>query len=115
MIVVGLKRLAFITGSLGTATVVISLAIGLLTSTAASRAVSLGLIFLGAFMFVAGAAVGLRGPARPNRRPDGAFEQWSLDAPAERIESVNASYILVGLGLFFVLIGVVVDPHARLV
>ena len=115
MIVAGLKRLALLTCSLGITTVVISLVIGLVTGTSLSRSVSLGLMFLGAFMFVAGAAVGLRGPARAARRPDGAFERITLASPPERVETINVSYVLVSVGVLFVLIGVVLDPYAHLV
>jgi len=114
VIVAGLRRLAAVVGSLGLVVVTLSVVVGLLTGTALSRAVSLGLIFLGSFMFVAGAAVGLRGPARPNRRPDGVFERWALESPAQRVEAINVSYLLVAVGLFFVLVGVVLDPRAQL-
>jgi hypothetical protein len=114
VIVAGLKRLALVTCSLGSATVAVSLVIGLVTGTALSRAASLGLMFLGAFMFVAGAAVGLRGPVRVTRRPDGTFEKVTLASPAERVETINVSHLLVGVGLFFVLIGVILDPYAHL-
>jgi len=54
-------------------------------------------------------------PARSaTRRPDGGVTGFTLDPPSERIETISVSYLLVGSGIAFVLLGIVLDPYARL-
>ncbi len=82
--------------------------------TSLARSVSIGLMLTGASVFVAGAAVGLRGPVRHTHRPDGTVDGATFASPVDRIESINVSHVLVGLGVVFVLVGVVVAPNVRL-
>jgi hypothetical protein len=107
-------RLAVLVGSLAAVTVVASLIVAVATGTSVVRAVSLGLMFVGAFAFVAGAAVGFRGPVRPTHRADGSFDGLTFAPPSDRIETLNASHILVGVGVLFVLVGVAIAPNVRL-
>jgi hypothetical protein len=110
----GLTRLAVLVGSLAVATVVAALVVAALTGASVARSISVGLMFVGAFAFVAGAAVGFRGPVRPTHRPDGSFEGITFASPSDRIETLNVSHILVAVGVLFVLVGVVVAPNVRL-
>jgi len=101
-------------GSLLAVAVVPASIVGAVTGTSLARAVSLGLIMTGAFLFVAGAAVGLRGPVRHTHRPDGAVSGFTFASPVDRVESINVSHLLVILGVVFAFIGVVVAPNVRL-
>jgi hypothetical protein len=114
MIVQGLRRLSLITGSLVAVAVVPAAMVAALTSMSLARAVSLGLMLMGSFLFVAGAAVGLRGPARHTHRPDGGVDGFTFASTSERIESINVSHLLVGIGIVLALVGVVIAPNVRL-
>ena len=114
MIKRGLKRLACIVGALAAAATIPSLIAGAATDTSAARSVSLGFMFVGALVFVGGAAVGLRGPVKPVHRPDGSFERLTMASPDDRIESINVSHLLVVIGIVFVVLGVVIAPNASL-
>lgn len=115
MIAQGLRRLLVITGLLVAVAVVPAAMVAAVTSASLARAVSLGLMLTGSFLFVAGAAVGLRGPARHTHRPDGGVTGFTFDSTSERIESINVSHLLVGLGVVLTLVGVVVAPNVRLI
>jgi hypothetical protein len=107
-------------------TSVVSLALGLLIGSSASRSVSVGLYLVGCFLLVAGFFVGNRGPARL-RDPDeeggaigGMFGigigrrrlRWATIE--EREEAISNSAIFVVLGLALILLGVVADSRVRL-
>ena len=115
MIARGLKRLATLFLALAAVTAAVSLVIGLFTGTPTLRALSLGFMLVGSFVFVLGGAIGLRGPTRRAHRPDGSVAGVTVDSPGDRIESINASYVLLAIGIGLVLLGVVLDPNARLV
>jgi len=115
MIKAGLRRLALLVGALSALAVVPSALVAAITGTGLARSVSLGFMFVGAFAFVAGAAVGLRGPARPTRRPDGTWEGVRLASPDERVETLNVSHVLVVIGLALVVIGLALAPGVRIV
>ena len=114
MILRGLKRLAMLVGSLAAVTVVVSLVVAAVTGTSVARSVSVGLMFVGAFALVAGAAVGFRGPVRPTHRPDGSFEGLTFAPASDRIETINASHIFVAVGVLFVVVGVAIAPNVSL-
>jgi hypothetical protein len=115
VIAAGLRRLLVILGSLGALTVVASSIVAVVSATSLARSVSVGLMFMGAFLFVGGAAVGLRGPVRHTRRVDGSVDGMTFASPVERIETIGVSYVLVAVGILFVLVGVVIAPNVRLV
>ena len=110
----GLRRLAIIVAVLFVSTTLVSLAVGLAAGAGALRALSLGFMLVGSFIFIAGAALGLRGSVRPERRLDGTVVGVKVDR-AEGMETLNASVLFVGLGLLLVLVGVLLHPHLRLV
>ena len=110
----GLKRLAVIVTGLFFGTALISLGIGAAAGAAPLRSVSLGFMLVGSFLFTAGAAFGLRGSVRPLRRDDGTVAGVRVDR-AEGMEMMNTSVLFVGLGLTLVFVGILLDPHVRLV
>lgn len=114
MIRSGLKRLVLILVGLFAATTLISIPAGLLSGTSLARALSLGFMLSGSFVFTVGAAIGLRGPARARHRSDGSLAGYEFASPEHRVESTNISYLLVAIGLFFVAFGVVIDPYVDL-
>jgi hypothetical protein len=114
VIVRGLKRLALISLTLTGVTVVLSLVGGLVAGSSASRALSVGFMLTGAFVFCVGAAISLRGPLRPTHREDGSRSGVRVAPPEEVSEGVRLSAIMIGLGLFLVVFGIAVDPRTQL-
>jgi hypothetical protein len=104
----------------------VSLALGLLIGSSASRSVSVGLYLVGCFLLVAGFFVGNRGPARLRNPEDeggaigGMFGvgigrrrlRWAT--LEEREEAISNSAIFVVLGLALILLGVFADSRVQL-
>lgn len=114
MIRSGLERLARIFLILVGGTAALSAAAGLVAGTPAFRAISLGFMLTGSFVFVIGAAMSLRGILRPTHREDGSRSGMRIAPPDEVRETAHLSAICVGLGLFLVLLGVAFDPRTDL-
>ena len=110
----GLVRLARILAFLIGSTELLSLAIGLLAGSSPARAVSLGFLLMGSFVFVAGAAIGMRGPARHVKTQEGRVLGVTHAPQRERLESINVSYLFVFIGIVLVVFGIVIAPNARL-
>ena len=106
----GLRTLAFVTLGLCAGTAVLSLMIGAAAGMGALRAVSAGYLLVGAFLFTAGAVVGLRDPERSRRRVTLA-RGASSGGPATWTEAFHLSAVLVGLGLGLVVLGVLLHPQ----
>ena len=90
MIVRGFRDLGVGLAGICLATALGSLVVGLAAGLPALRALSGGFLLVGSLLFTAGAVVGLRDPA------------------------FHLSALLVGVGLFLVLLGVVLHPRASL-
>jgi hypothetical protein len=94
------------------ATAAASLLIGLAAGLPVLRALSGGFLLVGSLLFTAGAVVGLRDPARARERriargsPSTGPRSWA--------EAFHLSALLVGVGLFLVLVGIVLHPRAAL-
>jgi hypothetical protein len=116
VLVAALRRFLVLLTALAGGTAVIGLAYALLSGTAASRAISIGLYVVGCFFLIAGFFVGNRGPVR--FKNEGAplfgarFMRWAT--PSEREESLNESAIYVVVGFVLILIGAAADPRYRL-
>ena len=106
----GLRTLATVAVALCAATAVVSLAIGSAAGMGAMRALSAGYLLVGAFLFTAGAAVGLRDPGRSRRRARLLESVGTADRPATWSEAFHLSALLVGLGFALVLLGIVLHP-----
>jgi hypothetical protein len=104
----------------------VSLLVGVLLGSTASRSVSIGLYLVGCFLLVAGFFVGNRGPARIRGGEEpgpigGMFGigvgrvrlRWATIE--EREEAISNSAIFVALGLALILLGVLADTRVRLV
>jgi hypothetical protein len=89
-----------------------SLLIGLAAGLPVLRALSGGFLLVGSLLFTAGAVVGLRDPARA-REPRIA-RGAATTGPRSWAEAFHLSALLVGLGLFLVLLGVALHPEASL-
>ena len=89
-----------------------SLLVGAAAGISALRALSGGFLLAGSLLFTAGAVVGIRDPARSQerRRARGV----SGNGPRSWAEALHLSALLVGVGLFLVLVGVVLHPRASL-
>ena len=89
-----------------------SLLVGAAAGLSALRALSGGFLLAGSLLFTAGAIVGLRDPARGRERriAGGA----AATSPRSWAEAFHLSALLVGLGLFLVLVGIVLHPRADL-
>ena len=114
MIVRGLRDLAV--GVLGVCgfTAIASLLLGLAAGLSATRALSGGFMLVGSLLFTAGAVVGLRDPSRSRERERRAALAATPGAPRSWTEAFHLSAALVGLGLFLVALGVVIDPRTSL-
>ena len=93
-------------------TAAFSLLVGLAAGLPALRALSGGFLLVGSLLFTAGAFVGLRDPARARERriASGA----ATTGPRSWAEAFHLSALLVGVGLFLVLLGIVLHPRASL-
>ena len=112
MITRGLRDLA--AGLLGICgfTALLSLGIGAAAGLSAQRALSGGFLLVGSLLFTAGAVVGLRDPARARERR--IARGAATTGPRSWSEAFNLSALLVGVGLFLVLLGVALHPRASL-
>jgi hypothetical protein len=107
----GLRSLAIALACVFGFTAVASLLIGWAADVSVQRAVSGGYLLMGSLLFIAGALVGLRDPARARERerrarriPTGGLATWS--------EAFHLSALLVGLGIGLVLVGIALNPNA---
>jgi hypothetical protein len=127
LLLAALRRLVVLLGATAAATIVLSLAVGLLLGSTVSRSVSVGLYLVGCFLLVAGFFVGNRGPARLRGPEDeggavgGMFGvgvgrrrlRWATIE--EREEAISNSAIFVVLWLALILLGVLADNRVKLV
>ena len=102
-------------------TAALSLVIGLLIGASLDRSLVLGFYLMGCFLMLAGFFVGNRGPTRvksespaASATPFGVFSgerrlRWAT--LREQEESINSSAVFVGLGIFLVLIGALLDSR----
>ena len=110
----GLRRLLVLVVVVAAVTALGALALGLLTGSPASRALSIGFYLVGSFWLVAGFFVGNRGPVRL-KSDLGAplfgsrFVRWAT--PEEREETINMSAIYVLLGFVLILLGFAADTR----
>lgn len=93
-------------------TALASLLLGLAAGLPVSRALSGGFLLVGSLLFTAGAVVGLRDPARARERR--IARGASTTGPRSWAEAFNLSALLVGVGFFLVLLGIVLHPRASL-
>jgi hypothetical protein len=108
----GFRTLGIAIACVLAATALLSLLIGAAADVSALRAVSGGYLLVGSLLFIAGALVGLRDPARARERgrrlsgrdATGGLSSWS--------EAFHLSALLVGLGIGLVLIGIALSPRA---
>jgi len=110
----GARDLALLWLALAVGTTFVSLVAGAALDVPAQRSVSGGFMLAGSLVFTAGAAAGIRDPARSSRR-----ERLLRRGPAQsRLtgwgDAFQLSAALVGLGLGLVLVGVVLHPQASL-
>jgi hypothetical protein len=83
-----------------------------------SRGLALGWYIGGAAIVLGGFFVGNRGASRPQGEGFGpfSFKRWVRWAtPEEQHESISLSALLVVLGLLLIVLGVLADPHQRLI
>lgn len=112
MILRGLRSLALALAGALALTAVASLLVGLLADVSVVGAVSGGYLLVGSLLFVAGALVGLRDPARARERERRTARRVAPGALATWSEAFHLSALLVGLGLCLVLVGVALNPNA---
>lgn len=107
MIARGLRTVLLGILGLGTAATAAALLISAAAGLPVMRAVSGCFLILGAFVFVTGAISGMRMPSRraEERAPS------DLDRPRSPSDAITVSGLLVGTGILFVLVGVLLDPE----
>ena len=89
-----------------------SLLVGAAAGLSALRALSGGFLLAGSLLFTAGAVAGLRDPARARERR--LAGDAAATGPRSWPEAFHLSALLVGVGLFLVLLGIVLHPRADL-
>ncbi len=112
MIVRGVRDLGIGVAGICGLTAVGSLLLGLAAGLPALRALSGGFLVVGSLLFTAGAVVGVRDPARARERR--LVRGAATTGPRSWAEAFHLSALLVGVGLFLVLLGVVLHPRASL-
>jgi hypothetical protein len=106
----GLRHLAAGLLVLAGATALGSLLVGAAAGLPPQRAVSGGLILVGALLFTAGGVAGLRDPGRTAARGRPA----PSDGPRTWAEALHLSALLVTAGVCLVLAGIALDPRTSL-
>lgn len=104
-------------GSAAAVSAVFGLLLGLILGEV-SRGVSLGWYIGGAALLLGGFFIGNRGPSRPQGEGWSAFafKRWVRWAtPEEQHESLSLSALLIVLGLVLIVLGVLADPHQKLI
>ena len=114
MITRGLRTLALFWVALAAGTAVVSLVVGAALDVPAQRSVSGGLMLVGSIVFTAGAAAGIRDPARSSRRERLLRRGPGDSRPSSWRDAFQLSAALVGLGMALVLVGVVLHPRSSL-
>ena len=107
----GLRSLAIALSCVFGFTAVASLLIGGAADVAVQRSGAGGYLLLGSLLFIAGALVGLRDPARARERERRA-RRISTGGLATWSEAFHLSALLVGLGIGLVLVGIALNPPA---
>lgn len=115
MLVAGFRRLAIVAGALLTATIVLSLLLGLAAGADAERSIAVGFYVLGALLLVGCFVFGVRGPLRgvsSTGEPTSVIGARRLRTatPQERSESTRVALVLFVVGLVIVVIGSAIDP-----
>ena len=108
MIVAAARRFTVLFLSLGLGTVAVGACFALLTGSSASRGAAIALYAVGAICALAGLGLALRNPLR------GLREANDQPAQGQALDRELAGLLLV-LGVLLVVIGIAIDPHARLV
>ena len=112
-----LRRFLLIVAGLSAAIAVVSLGVGALAGSSASRSLSLGFDLTGAFTLLVGFFAGNRGPIRVKSETATAIFGQKLirwATPAEREETLNLSAVLVTVGFVLILIGLALDTRYSL-
>lgn len=107
----GIRSLALALAALVGATAVASLVVGIAADVSAVRALSGGYLLVGSLLFIGGALVGLRDPARARERQLRTTRRVSPGTLASWSEAFHLSALLVGLGLGLVLLGIALNPN----
>ena len=114
MIARGIRDLALLWLALAAGTTLVAYLFGAALDVPARRSVSGGFLLVGSLVFSAGAAAGIRDPARSSRRErllrrgrrESRLTSWQ--------DAFQLSAALVGLGMSLVLVGVALHPRASL-
>ena len=122
----GLRRLLvlFVASALGIGA--LAAGIGVLFGASATRSISLGYYVVGAFLLVLGFFAGTRGPLRPRdaEEADAVTGMFGVGVSmrgvrqatkGERQDSVATAGIFIGLGIWLIALGIVVDGSVGLV
>ena len=116
MLLAAARRFLFLLALVGGGSVLVALALGLLTGSSPSRSISLGLYLAGSLLLLFGFVLGNRGALR--RGGEGAAPTLGRGVrpatPEEVRESVNMTVLLVVLGLILFVLGVAVDSRYSL-
>jgi hypothetical protein len=118
LLLAGFRRLSTIVAALLAATVVLSLALGLLAGAGLERSISVGFYVLGALMLVGCFVFGVRGPLRGVSSTGETSSivgarRLRTATPEERTEATRVSLLLFVVGIAIVVLGSAIDPAHR--
>ena len=114
MIARGIRDLVLLWLALAAGTTLVAFLVGAALDVPAQRSVSGGFLLVGSLVFTAGAAAGIRDPARSSRRERLLRRGHRESRLASWQDAFQLSAALVGLGMGLVLVGVVLHPRAAL-
>lgn len=120
----GLRRLAVLFGATALGVGLAAIAVGAALGSTAGRSISVAYYVVGAFLLVLGFFAGTRGPLRPRsaEEPDPVTGLFGVGVATrgarrathhERRDSVATAAIFLGLGVWLILLGVLVDSDVR--
>jgi hypothetical protein len=112
------RRFGIILAALAGGTGTLALLLGLAFGSSVSRSLSLGWYIVGCVLLISGFFVGNRGPSRPEGEGWNAFSlrrwlRWAT--PEEQRESLSLSAVLVLLGFFLIMLGVLADTRYKII
>jgi hypothetical protein len=121
-VLASLRRLALLVLLLVGGTAAGSLLLGALFGASLTRALALGFYAMGCVLMLGGFFTGNRGPTRVESEATGPISPFAMFGPrkmrwaslAEQEETINYSAVIVSLGFFLVLLGVLVDTRHSL-
>jgi hypothetical protein len=112
------RRFGLMFASAAGSTAVVGALFALVSGSSLGRGLSVAWYIAGSAVLLGGFFIGNRGPARPQGEGWSAFSmrrwvRWAT--PEEQRESISLSALLIVLGFLLIVLGVLVDPHQKVI